>query len=132
MRKFRYFLYVTTAMLGTVMLVGGAICAIAGTVVLLLGFLTEGLSGWVNGFALLVIGLNLLDVGYNGMEQEVHRISQQPLKEIPKVCRGCRNFHGASYGGVMLVCGIHPHGVKGDSCPDYESSKTGKGGKGKG
>ncbi|MBD2504698.1 hypothetical protein [Anabaena azotica] len=119
MRKFRYFLYVTTAMLGAVMLVGGAICAITGTVVLLLGFQREGLSGLVNGFALLIIGLNLLDFGYAGMEQEVRRISQQPLKEIPKPCRGCQNFHGGRYGGVMLVCGIHPHGVEGDICPDF-------------
>ncbi|MBD2504852.1 hypothetical protein [Anabaena azotica] len=112
-------MYTITAMLGAVMLVGGAICAIAGTVVLLLGFQREGLSGLVNGFALLIIGLNLLDFGYAGMEQEVRRISQQPLKEIPKPCKGCCNYHGKEYGGVMLVCGIHPEGVKEDHCPDF-------------
>ncbi|HEY9801760.1 MAG TPA: hypothetical protein V6D25_15490 [Leptolyngbyaceae cyanobacterium] len=117
-------MYVTTAMLGAVMLVGGAICFIAGTVVLLLGFQREGLSGLVNGFALLVIGLNLLDFGYAGMEQEVRRISQQPIKKIPKPCRGCRNFHGVEYGGVMLVCGIYPEGVEGDKCPDYQKNNS--------
>lgn len=36
-------------------------------------------------------------------------------------CTGCRYFCGDISGGRMLVCAVHPHGVEGDSCPDYEA-----------
>ncbi|WP_193199681.1 hypothetical protein [Nostoc sp. MG11] len=37
----------------------------------------------------------------------------------PAACIGCENYHGQYYGGNMLVCAIHPHGVEGENCPDY-------------
>jgi hypothetical protein len=60
------------------------------------------------------------------IHEQADRREQQRLSEIPKSCRGCRNFHGKIYGGVMLVCALHPEGVEGDTCPDYEISKQTK------
>lgn len=40
----------------------------------------------------------------------------------PKACNGCRHYHGQTYGGNFLVCGMHPSGVEGDECPDRDSS----------
>lgn len=44
---------------------------------------------------------------------------QQPI-----ACQGCRHYHGRIYGGNMLVCGMHPYGVEGDRCGDWESKAT--------
>jgi hypothetical protein len=41
------------------------------------------------------------------------------LKKI-KPCSGCKYFHGVNYGGVDLICSLHPHGVDADNCPDWE------------
>ena len=41
--------------------------------------------------------------------------------EILPNCRTCEYHHGQIYGGVELVCGIHPYGYSGDSCPDYQA-----------
>lgn len=38
------------------------------------------------------------------------------------VCVGCRHYHGMAYGGQELVCGMHPYGWEGESCPDWESN----------
>jgi len=35
-------------------------------------------------------------------------------------CDGCINYHGKTYGGSKLVCAIHPAGVDGDRCGDWE------------
>lgn len=44
------------------------------------------------------------------------------LSQTALVCRGCRNYHGKSYGGRMLVCAIHPSGVGEEtSCADFEA-----------
>ncbi|NJO65951.1 MAG: hypothetical protein HC836_50135 [Richelia sp. RM2_1_2] len=34
-------------------------------------------------------------------------------------CNGCSNYHGQLYNGNLLVCAIHPHGLNGESCPDF-------------
>lgn len=44
------------------------------------------------------------------------------FKQHP-ACVGCRHFHGHSYGGNLLVCGMHPYGSEGDSCPDWEAGE---------
>jgi hypothetical protein len=36
----------------------------------------------------------------------------------PTACVGCTDYCGATHGGNTLICGIHPHGVEGDVCPD--------------
>ena len=44
----------------------------------------------------------------------------------PVVCRGCRYYHGQSYGQNKtqrnpLICGIHPRGWQADPpCPDWQ------------
>lgn len=36
-------------------------------------------------------------------------------------CVGCQHYHGYSYNGNELICGMHPYGWDGDDCPDWES-----------
>lgn len=38
----------------------------------------------------------------------------------PSQCQNCCNFCGEVYGGKQLVCAIHPYGVVGDDCADFE------------
>ncbi|WP_193199724.1 hypothetical protein [Nostoc sp. MG11] len=54
------------------------------------------------------------------VESDIEKILSERRKAMPKACRGCRNFHGIKYQGVMLVCAIHPHGVESDTCLDFE------------
>ncbi len=148
MRKFIYFLYKATAVLGVVFFVLAFIYMIVHSVLLELGIAKDTLRGLAIWLGLFYIGAVLLDFGLNGMEkemrhiaqqtrhisqqprrisQQIHHLPQHTLKEILSPCQGCQNFHGVEYGGVMLVCGIHPHGVEEDSCPDYELSKDRQG-----
>lgn len=46
----------------------------------------------------------------------------EPILNEHPTCVGCRNYHGQSYNGVMLVCGIHPSGWDGEKCPDWRSA----------
>lgn len=36
-------------------------------------------------------------------------------------CIGCRNYHGTTFGGNLLVCGFHPYGCQTETCPDWEA-----------
>ncbi len=47
------------------------------------------------------------------------RVSSPPM---PKACEGCDHYHGQTYGGNFLVCGMHPYGVQDEHCPDWQSS----------
>ncbi|MDJ0568580.1 MAG: hypothetical protein QNJ53_05990 [Pleurocapsa sp. MO_192.B19] len=44
--------------------------------------------------------------------------------EVPRLCRTCKHHHGQIYGGVELVCAVHPYGYSGDSCPDRDCKKN--------
>ncbi|MEA5603210.1 hypothetical protein [Nostoc sp. UHCC 0252] len=55
------------------------------------------------------------------IESGIDNVLEERRKAIPKTCRGCSNFHGIKHGGVMLICAIHPSGVEGNTCPDFES-----------
>lgn len=46
-------------------------------------------------------------------------IPQQPI-----ACKGCAHYHGRVYGGNMLVCAMHPMGVEGDQCGDWENKES--------
>jgi len=46
----------------------------------------------------------------------------EPLLNEHPTCVGCRHYHGQSYNGVMLVCGMHPYGCETEECPDWEST----------
>lgn len=53
----------------------------------------------------------------------------KPLK--PLACKGCKYYDGSTYGGNMLVCGIHPYGPSDESdpvkqptsCEDWEGDR---------
>lgn len=54
----------------------------------------------------------------------LRRMNQERLRRnppMPIACRGCRHYHGRSYHGNFLVCGIHPYGVETETCSDWES-----------
>lgn len=38
-------------------------------------------------------------------------------------CVGCCHYHGRVYSGNLLVCGMHPYGYDGDSCPDWQDQE---------
>lgn len=58
-----------------------------------------------------------------GMSQNLHRRSA--TSEVEQKCQGCQNYHGQTYGGSRLVCGIHPEGYdKGKTCPDFAQEKA--------
>jgi hypothetical protein len=42
--------------------------------------------------------------------------------EHQPACQGCQHYHGYVYSGQLLVCGMHPYGSEGGSCPDWEAS----------
>lgn len=44
----------------------------------------------------------------------------KPNLEINPACVGCSNYHGQSYNGNLLVCGMHPYGWEGEICPDWQ------------
>ncbi|MBD2504853.1 hypothetical protein [Anabaena azotica] len=84
---------------------------------------TSGIKSTALGITLVLGGLRLKIWGLTELHtiyasEEFERLFQRS-PDIPKPCRGCCNYHGKEYGGVMLVCGIHPKGVKGDKCPDF-------------
>lgn len=50
--------------------------------------------------------------------------SEQTAKlDRPNTCTGCIDYHGETYQGTQLICGIHPCGYEGDKCPDWRGSK---------
>ena len=65
---------------------------------------------------------------YLGIELVVEETAQpmihtvEPFLNDRPVCVGCRHYHGQTYGGTMLVCGMHPYGWEGDKCPDWQST----------
>lgn len=44
-----------------------------------------------------------------------------PTADRNSACIGCAHYHGQMYGNNLMVCGMHPYGCEGDSCPDWES-----------
>jgi hypothetical protein len=53
----------------------------------------------------------------------LRQINQRRSTElaIPPACRGCCHYHGRTYGGTRLVCGMHPYGVEEEYCPDWQA-----------
>ena len=54
-------------------------------------------------------------------EDEMYEITY--TIEILRLCRICKHHHGQIYGGVELVCAVHPYGYSEDSCPDRQAKK---------
>jgi hypothetical protein len=64
-------------------------------------------------------------LGFEGaVEETVQPVMRtvEPILNDHPTCVGCRNYHGQSYNGQMLVCGMHPFGWDGEKCPDWEST----------
>ena len=43
--------------------------------------------------------------------------------EVPRLCKTCKHHHGQIYGGVELVCAIHPYGYSGERCRDRQANR---------
>ena len=54
-------------------------------------------------------------------EDEMYEVAY--MKSILPDCRICKHHHGQIYGGVELVCAVHPYGYSEDSCPDRDCKK---------
>ena len=54
-------------------------------------------------------------------EDEMYEVAY--MMETLRLCRICKHHHGQIYGGVELVCAVHPSGYSGDSCPDRSRKK---------
>lgn len=53
----------------------------------------------------------------------LRRMNQERLRRhppTPQACRGCLHYHGRSYNGSHLICGMHPYGVETETCSDWE------------
>ena len=46
--------------------------------------------------------------------------TESPTKDNYAACIGCQHYHGHSYNGQILVCGMHPFGYEDENCPDWE------------
>ncbi|MEM7771188.1 MAG: hypothetical protein AAF327_11845 [Cyanobacteria bacterium P01_A01_bin.37] len=46
-----------------------------------------------------------------------------PTESKHAACVGCQHYHGRVYNDTLLVCGMHPYGWDGNTCPDWESKK---------
>ena len=55
-----------------------------------------------------------------GHREAAERARQIVSSTKPIACDGCTNYHGQSYGGNKLICAMHPTGVDGASCGDWE------------
>ncbi|MBD2496737.1 hypothetical protein [Nostoc sp. FACHB-280] len=118
MLKLKY-LNLFVAACGAIVLVIGSIIGIKGVIK------GEGAKTWFAAISFMLGGTALQAAALNRffkyqLDEEIDRTREQRLQAIPKPCRGCRNFHGLEYGGVKLVCAIHPLGVEGDICPDHD------------
>ncbi len=90
-------------------------------------FLTE-VDGFVIEVAKLFLDEDYLndvdDYNYFTDEDEFYSWLQDtktgPNPEINPACLGCSNYHGQTYNGNLLVCGMHPYGWDGETCPDWQ------------
>lgn len=73
---------------------------------------------WIEPFVQVVVGFE------NTVADSVQPFTQtvEPMMNQHSACVGCRNYHGQTYGGNMLVCGMHPSGWESEQCPDWEST----------
>jgi hypothetical protein len=64
---------------------------------------------------------DLFDDSETGEDWPIYYEPRQSATEtFQPACRGCRNYNGTTFGGNLLVCGFHPYGWDGETCPDWE------------
>ncbi|WP_193200471.1 hypothetical protein [Nostoc sp. MG11] len=100
----------------------GVAAAVIGGTILFRGLSGESVKSFLAGSCLILGGTGIASASLYQVkvESDIEKILSERRKAMPKACRGCRNFHGIKYQGVMLVCAIHPHGVESDTCLDFE------------
>jgi hypothetical protein len=58
------------------------------------------------------------------MLRQMNREQRHLLEnQVPQVCQGCVHYHGRTYGGERLICGMHPYGVDTEDCGDWQGSR---------
>ena len=66
-------------------------------------------------------GSGFSGIGFSQGYREAAERARQIVSSTKSIaCDGCTNYHGQSYGGNKLICAIHPAGVDGDRCGDWE------------
>lgn len=60
----------------------------------------------------------------SGRYERGYRILSGASADRPTPCQGCINYYGKTDGGNKLICAIHPSGVEGDTCPDFEQKEN--------
>ncbi|MBE9036998.1 hypothetical protein [aff. Roholtiella sp. LEGE 12411] len=100
----------------------GITAALIGGTIIIKGASGASVKSLIAGSCLMLGGIGIASTSLYQVkvESDIDKILSERRKAMPKTCRGCRNFHGIKYGGVMLVCAIHPGGVEGEYCPDFE------------
>ncbi|MBD6621093.1 hypothetical protein FNW02_36625 [Komarekiella sp. 'clone 1'] len=100
----------------------GITAAFIGGTILIKGTNEASVKSFLAGSCLTLGGIGIASASLYQfkVESDIEKILSERRKAMPKACRGCRNFHGIKYQGVMLVCAIHPGGIDGDTCPDFE------------
>lgn len=75
-------------------------------------------DAWLDSVLEAVLGLEA--VMGEVAEPMLHTV--EPILNQHPACVGCHHYHGQSYGGVPLVCAMHPYGWDAENCPDWEST----------
>ncbi|MEP0954978.1 hypothetical protein [Microcoleus sp. FACHB-1515] len=78
----------------------------------------DTLDDWIDP---LLAFLNGIEATMGEVVSPVTHTVEPMLNQHP-ACVGCRHYHGQSYGGTTLVCGMHPYGWEDEKCPDWEST----------
>jgi hypothetical protein len=80
--------------------------------------LERQLTVWIEPLVDACLGLETTMT--ESVQPFVHTID--PILSNQPACVGCRHYHGQSYGGNLLICGMHPFGWDGETCPDWQST----------
>ncbi len=78
----------------------------------------EGLSTLVDPILEAYLGFEI--TVENSIQPITHTVD--PILNNHSACVGCRNYHGHSYNGTVLICAMHPYGWEDEQCPDWEST----------
>ncbi|MGJ3251146.1 MAG: hypothetical protein ACFE0J_08445 [Elainellaceae cyanobacterium] len=48
-----------------------------------------------------------------------------PVYSAPDTCHGCQYYYGQAFGGIQLICAMHPYGPDNDACLDRSAIAPG-------
>ncbi|MGB3494320.1 MAG: hypothetical protein WBA57_16450 [Elainellaceae cyanobacterium] len=60
------------------------------------------------------------DMQWDSEDFDVWNERFEPNAHEHPACVGCQHYHGYTYNGNGLICGMHPYGWDGTDCPDWE------------